>query len=257
MTVGSAPQAWIPLHRIGGDDVVLVVDIDATGRPGATFRDLSRLLPDGVETWHVVPPPASVVDHIDWWTLNRPRPERPVRAVLGYCAGCAMAAALADAVEQDGRPPVVLFDPALPSVASVHADFTATLASMISLSAAERAAAAERLSRLHGCARDDLAVFVAGIVDTYLELCGQISDRLDIDDDVAQEMTRPFRAYMAYLLVSWRLGATWAADDIAVTSRSHDSVRIRRQVAVDVDRHALLRAPQAVAVVRSLLAGPT
>src|SRR5258708_38722188 len=114
--MATASEAWTHISGSGGDSVVLAVDFDGSGRREATFRDLVKLLPEDLDVWHAVPPEDSHVPglppehYVDWW---RGGTGRPVRAVLGYCAGSVYASALADALEADrgARPPGVLFHP--------------------------------------------------------------------------------------------------------------------------------------------------
>src|SRR6202451_890641 len=113
-----------------GPDLVPCLDFPG-GRAAAGFAELA----DGVAAdacfLHVrqvgAGPLAACVDR---WADELLATGRPVRAVLGYCAGTAMATRLADAIAATGPPPaVVLFDAVPITHDSLAGEFTSAVES--------------------------------------------------------------------------------------------------------------------------------
>src|SRR5581483_8997672 len=92
------------------------------------------------------------------WAAQVAAAGRPVRAVLGFCAGAALATRVADAVAATGPPPlVVLFDAAPTTGESLASGFTAALESSAAHLTADELADARGLSeQLAAAYPDDL-----------------------------------------------------------------------------------------------------
>ena len=95
----------------GGPDLVPCLDFPG-GRAVAGFAELAAGVPIDASFLHngraSADPLAACVDR---WVAELTATGRPVRAVLGFCAGTALATRVADAIAATGPPPmVVLFD---------------------------------------------------------------------------------------------------------------------------------------------------
>lgn len=97
---------------------MLTVDFTvAKVRAQASFADLAPHLPDRFSVWSTdesawVPGPASSAQQLTDWLDSATGLDVPVRAVLGFCGGASLAAALAARLATRGPAPMlVLFDP--------------------------------------------------------------------------------------------------------------------------------------------------
>src|SRR5580692_13009459 len=97
-----------------GPDLILCLDFPG-GRAAAGFAELA----DGVAAdacfLHIGQAgPGPLAACVDRWADELLATGRPIRAVLGYCAGTALATRLADAIATTTRPPLVLLFDAVP-----------------------------------------------------------------------------------------------------------------------------------------------
>ncbi|GIJ48371.1 hypothetical protein Val02_52570 [Virgisporangium aliadipatigenens] len=193
-------NGWTRISGNGTGGTVLAVDFDGSGRKEATFRDLVRLLPDDLDVWHAVPPAEAgkPQDYLDRW---RTPPGAPVHAILGYCAGSVYACALADLVEADTgtRPPVVLFNPGLPTVDTLDRDFGGIVEGMTVLTDEERQALRDGARAAREAHGDDFDAVSAEYLAMYLTACDTAFERYGIPPDVGEQLTGLFRAYVTYL----------------------------------------------------------
>src|SRR5215472_10682757 len=113
-----------------GPDLVPCLDFPGA-RAAAGFEDLAAGVSVDACFLHVRQPGAGpLAACVDRWADELGATGRPVRAVLGYCAGSAMATRLADAIAAAGPPPmVVLFDAVPTTNGSLANQFVSALES--------------------------------------------------------------------------------------------------------------------------------
>ena len=195
---------------------------------------------------------------------------RPVRAVLGYCAGTAMATRLADAIAAAGGPGqsstatgpppmVVLFDSVATTGGSLAGEFVlAVEASARYLTADELAEARGLSERLVATYPDDLPRIAAALADRYDQLIGAVAGRVPVSEALRRELSGAFAAYLAYLVLAGEGGFDMraAAAPLFVCSAGWEPpVQGARSVVVDAGHDGLLRAPQVHELVTDLLTG--
>lgn len=255
----TATQGW---DRLGGDHrgaLVLAVDFDGSTRQEATFRDLARLLPDGLDVWHAVPPTADTRhagQYLAWWLETLPRPGERVSAVLGYCAGGVYAAALADAVElrQGERPEVVLFNPGAPNATTLTRDLFGALGAMTVLEDDEQQRFRRRAEEIVEQCGGEFAALADGFHTVYAAASRIAFERWGIEGEVGDELTALFRGYTRYLTAALRLERRprWT-DALSLNSRDHEGGFTGRETSFDVSRADLLRSPAVAAAVTATL----
>jgi hypothetical protein len=184
---------------------------------------------------------------------------RPVRAVLGFCAGTVLAAGLAEAIAAAGPPPMVVLFDAVPVTGETLTDqFTSVLeASAKHLTADELADArglAEQLAEAHP---DDLPRIAAALADRYDQLMRAVAARLSVSDVFRQELTGTFTAYLDYLLLASEGGfGTRTTAPLFLTSAGYEPpVAGARTIALDIGHDDLLRDPEVHKLVADLLRG--
>ncbi len=256
---------WSRIRTGHAPGVVLAVDFYGTGRQEATFRHLCDLLPDPVEVWHAVPPTldgdwsaATGAGHLRWWTEGLDLAERPVRALVGYCAGSVFASALADTLgERDGhRPQVVLFNPGVPGVATLTRDFRGLIDGMDVLTDEERAGLLAEMTAIQQAHAPNALVPVAKqYAALYRKGCDLLCERLGVDASLGAELAAVLHSYLAYLTAAldvppapqWRTATT-------LTSREHRGADFTdTEHGFDVARADLLNSPQVAAALAALL----
>ena len=258
---------WTRLSDGEEDDLVLAVDYYGTGRHGATFRDLVGLLPGHLEVWHAVAPQdghrpgISARDYLRWWCddLVRGRGAQ-ARAVFGYCAGAVFASAVADEIERHhgSRPAVVLFDPDEPTVDTLGNDFSGIIDSMTVLDEDERAEVRRRAAEIRSLHGDDFETVSAEYFAIYQKAYDVVFDRLGIERQVGEQLTRVFASYVRYLSAARQLGHLLDREPApALTSRDHrPSAAGRPEIGFDVGRAELLGRPDvATAAYELIMAG--
>jgi hypothetical protein len=179
--------------------------------------------------------------------------------VLGYCAGSALAARLADAIAATGPPPmVVLFDAAPTTGDSLAGQFTSVLESSARhLTADELADARDLSEQLVAAYPDDLPRIAAALTDRYDQLMRAVADRLSVHEFLRQELTRAFTAYLDYLLLTSEGGFDMrTTTPVFLTSADYDPpVEGARTIAFDTGHDDLLRDPKVHELVTDLLTG--
>ncbi|MEU6868888.1 hypothetical protein ABZ924_37640 [Streptomyces sp. NPDC046876] len=261
-----SPRAWRALSHGADDAVTLVVDFTGSGREQAQFADLAPLLDPPLTVWASLPPlPGDEVArtggaYLDWWLAGLREEGTRVAAVAGYCAGSVFAAALADRIgEWQERPQVILLDPELPSCDGMFRNFHGvggTLAAV--LDEAELAAFHAVGNRLEQQGGPDGtgAVASTGLVleQAFGEAVATTAERLDLDDDIRDELSGAFSALVGYLTAAADLAdpAAWAGAT-AVTSAAPRHP-VGRELRIDVPHDDLLRAPAAARAVSALIA---
>ncbi|MFC9245025.1 hypothetical protein ACFT7S_13605 [Streptomyces sp. NPDC057136] len=258
---------WSRIRTGDAPGVVLAVDFYGTGRQEATFRHLCDLLPDPVEVWHAVPPTpdgnwsaATGADHLRWWTegLDTVLAGRPVRALVGYCAGSVFASALADTLtaREGHRPQVVLFNPGAPGVATLTRDFRSLIDGMDVLTDEERAGLLAEMTAIRQAYAPNALVPVAEqYAALYRKGCDLLCERLGVDASLAAELATVLHSYLAYLTAAldvppapqWRTATS-------LTSREHRGADFTdTEHGFDIARADLLNSPQVAAALAALL----
>jgi hypothetical protein len=196
---------------------------------------------------------------VDRWADELLATGRPVRAVLGYCAGSALAARLADAIAATGPPPmVVLFDAAPTTGDSLAGQFTSVLESSARhLTADELADACGLSAQLVAAYPDDLPRIAAALTDRYDRLMCAVADRLSLPGFLRKELTATFTAYLDYLLLTSEGGFDMrTTTPVFLTSADYDPpVEGARTIAFDTGHDDLLRDPKVHELVTDLLTG--
>ncbi|HEU5333992.1 MAG TPA: hypothetical protein VFU73_14525 [Actinocrinis sp.] len=196
---------------------------------------------------------------VDRWAAEFAATGRPVRAVLGFCAGAAPATRLADAVAATGPPPVVvLFDAVRTTGDSLAGEFTAAVESSARhLTADELADARELSEHLVAAHPDDLPRIAAALIERYGQLMRAVADRLSLSAFLHRELTAGFTAYLDYLLLAGEGGFdARATTPVFVTSADHEPpVERARTVTLDIGHDDLLRAPEVHKLVADLIRG--
>jgi hypothetical protein len=184
---------------------------------------------------------------------------RPVRAVLGFCAGTALAARLADAIAATGPPPmVVLFDAVSTTGGTLAGEFTSVLeASARHLTADELADARVLSEQLAQAYPDDLPRVAAALTDRYDLLMRAVAGRLSVHDFLRQELTGTFTAYLDYLLLTSEGGFDMrTTTPLYLTSAGYEPPVVgARTIALEVGHDDLLRDPEVHKLVADLLRG--
>src|ERR1700746_496717 len=91
-----------------GPDLIPCLDFPG-GRPAAGFAELAAGVPvDACFLHYKSASSGPLAVCLDGWVTEFTATGRPVRAVLGFCAGAALATRLADALAATGPPPIVV-----------------------------------------------------------------------------------------------------------------------------------------------------
>ncbi|NBE80077.1 hypothetical protein [Micromonospora rubida] len=266
------------MHDAGTDtDVVLAADFPVTGRNEGGFVDLAPGLNLDCALWQTVAPvrdPAATTsgdDYLEPWLAEVAASGRTVRAVLGYCVGSVFAGVLAEKIAARGphAPRVVVFDPEMVDVPTVHLQFGRVVGNMTSVLTADEAtglsATAERLAARPGIGP---AEFAADLYAVFTPVGTAALGRAGLDEDYAGELVTLVGSFMAYLGVAAGLDPRpgWARATV-ITSGSPRSGLNRMRTApgvapievaderrFEVEHRDLLRTPSVAETVAGLLA---
>jgi hypothetical protein len=244
---------------VGGPDLVLCLDFPG-GRAVAGFPELAAAVPIDASFLHneraSVGPLAVCVDR---WVAELTATGRPVRAVLGFCSGSALATRVADAIAATGSAPrVVLFDAVPTTGDSLAGQLPSALESSARhLTADELADARDLSEQLAATHPDDLPLIAATLTDRYDRLMRAVADRLSLHEFTFKELTDGFTAYLDYLLLTSEGGFDMrSATPLFVCSNGYEPpVEDARTIMLDIDHAGLLRAPEAHKLVGDLLTG--
>lgn len=253
--------AWTPITQGSDNSVVLGVDFYTTGRSAATFRDLAGLLPDQVNLWHAMMPPnnrgqrMTVENYLSWWQDALARDRTVVRMVLGYCAGCAFATALADGITeyQRWRPTVVHLDPGAPTIGTITSEFLSAVNTMPALNADERADLYRQAESLNATEQDFDAAS-SEFVTLFTRANTLAAQHLGIPADLADQLTRVFESYVAYQTAARDMYSTRQDESVtAILSRHSQDSGCREETRFDVDGENLLRSPDVATAIGNLV----
>jgi hypothetical protein len=243
----------------GGPDLVLCLDFPG-GRAVAGFPELAAGMPADTTFLHnqrASADPLAVC--VDRWVAELAATGRPVRAVLGFCAGTALATRVADAIAANGPPPrVVLFDAVPTTGDSLAGQLPSALdPSARYLTADELADARDLSEQLATTYPDDLPRIAATLTDRYDQLMRAVADRLSLHEFTFKELTDGFTAYLDYLVLTGEGGFDMrSATPLFVCSDGYEPpVEDARTITLDINHADLLRAPEAHKLVADLLTG--
>jgi hypothetical protein len=242
-----------------GPDLVPCLDFPG-GRAAAGFAELAAGVPVDACFLHIGPAGAGpLAACAGRWAGELAATGRPVRAVLGFCAGTALAACLADVIAATGPPPmVVLFDAVATTGGSLAGEFMSALESSARhLTAAELAGARGLSEQLAAAYPDDLPRIAAALAGRYDQLMRAVAGRLSVPGFLRQELTGTFTAYLDYLLLASEGGFDMrAATPLFLTSAGYEPpVPGARSIVLDIGHADLLRAPRVHELVAGLLTG--
>ena len=226
----------------------------------AGFPDLAAAVPIDASFLHNERPsvgPLAVC--VDRWVAELTATGRPVRAVLGFCSGSALATRVADAIAATGSAPtVVLFDAVPTTGDSLAGQLPSALESSARhLTADELADARDLSEQLAATYTGDLPMIAAALAERYDRLMRAVADRLSLHAFTFRELTDGFTAYLDYLVLTSEGGFDMrSTTPLFVCSNGYEPpVESARTIMLDVNHADLLRAPEAHKLVADLLTG--
>jgi hypothetical protein len=247
-----------------GHDLVPCLDFPG-GRATAGFAELAAGVPAAASFLHIRPAGGRgtsggpLAARAGRWAAELTATGRPVRAVLGFCAGAALATRLADEIAATGPPPmVVLFDAVPTTGGSLASEFLLALESSARhLTAGELADARALPEQLAAACPDDLPRIAAALTGRYEQLMRAVADRLSLPAFLLQDLTGGFTAYLDYLLLAGEGGLDMPAmTPLFVCSAGYQPpVEGARAITLDIDHADLLRDPEVHKLVTDLLTG--
>jgi hypothetical protein len=248
----------------GGGDLVACLDFPGT-RAEAGFGDLAAGVGGDGCFLHLEPPgpgPVPLAVRARCWAGELAGTGRAVRAVLGYCAGTALATVLADAVAAGGAggvvPLVVLLDAVPVTGESLAGQFTTVLeASARHLTGGELEGARALAADLAGTGPGDLAAAAGVLAGRYDQLMGAVAARLSLHQALRRELSATFAAYLDYLLLASEGGfGLRAGIPLFLTSAGFEApVPDARVITVGAAHADLLRDPAVHDLIAGLLTG--
>jgi hypothetical protein len=249
---------WLQLSDRGGD-LIPCLDFPG-GRAAAGFAELAAGVPADACFLHFRQAGAGpLAVCVNRWADELLATGRPVRAVLGFCAGTAMATRLADAIAATGPPPmVVLFDATPTTGGSLASQFALALESNARhLTTGEQADAHSLSEQLMETCPDDLPRIAAALSERYDRLMRAIAGRLSLHEFLRQELTSMFTTYLDYLLLASTGGFDMrSSTPLFLTSPGYEPpVEGARTIALDIGHDDLLRDPMVHELVARLLKG--
>jgi thioesterase domain-containing protein len=242
-----------------GPELVACLDFPGA-RAAAGFADLAGGIPVDACFLHLRQAEAGPLPEcVEQWADEFAATGRPVRAVLGYCAGAVLAARLADALAARGTPPILVLFDAIPATAWLLAgEFLAAVESSGRHLTADELAAAHDLAD-HVVATDphDLPRIAAVLTGWYDKLMRAVADRLSLSEFLHRQLAEGFTAYFDYLLLAGEGGFDLpAATAMFVTSNGLEPpLESTRTIALDVGHDELLREPKVHQLVADLIRG--
>lgn len=242
-----------------GPDLIPCLDFHG-GRVAAGFAELADGVPVDACFLHFRQASAGpLAVCVDRWVAEFTATGHPVRAVLGYCAGAALATRLADALAATGPPPiVVLFDAVSTTGSSLASQFTLALESSAKhLTADELADACGLAEQLVATYPDDLPRIAAALTARYDRLMRTVAGRLSLPGFLHKELTDGFTAYLDYLLLAGQGGFDMrTTTPLFLTSAGHEPpAEGARTITLHIGHDDLLRDPEVHELVADLLRG--
>ncbi|KOV61144.1 hypothetical protein ADK64_28530 [Streptomyces sp. MMG1121] len=255
------------------DGVVLAVDYPFTGRPEAGFSELAGQLDLPYALLETVPPGngteagMTAGDYLEWWLTDVRAAGRPVRAVLGFCAGSVYAAALADriAAEQKVAPKVVLFDPESPNAITVYWQFHKVIDGLGVVLRPEEVTAAQQAGQRISEEVTDLTLLGERLLDVYREAAETAFDRAGLDAVRREEFTATVTAFMSYLVAAagidardgWRtataISSGTATNGLNLVAAEERPGMVAEEIRFDLEHADLLRTAEVAKAVTALI----
>ncbi|MEU9509355.1 hypothetical protein AB0D32_24105 [Micromonospora sp. NPDC048170] len=226
---------WHTLRVGTGDEVVLTVDFGAdAGRTTAGFADLVPLLPQRYTVlvssrtaWTGEPGGAAGPSaRLDAWLASADQFGPEVVAVVGYCAGCRLAAAFTERLPGPRPPALVLLEP-LPVLPRTlwyeYSEALTRLAPGLGEDVVEKAnERAWARADATGTGATDIGDLAGWLSSSYAELATRGCAELDIDTEFADQLVHRMTGYLDYLTIAAAAPATDPAAALVV--RSHEPV---------------------------------
>ncbi|MBP2328668.1 hypothetical protein JOF56_009053 [Kibdelosporangium banguiense] len=259
-------HSWRVLNKGRSADVVLAADFNIAGRREAGFADLVPRLDPGLAVWETDPPRVgddftlSGNDYVDRWATAVRTTGRPVRAVLGFCAGSVFAAELAGRIEgwQGDPVPLILVDPEVPVARTVQEQFHLAVDHMLTVLTPQERVATQEAARRALAEDPDLAVFGPRLMKIFRE-SGQLAfDRVGLNPAGQEEMFTTVSSFISFVVAAAQLDPVpgWAKAT-AVTSATEGSgtgaEHAARRLPFDVEHINLLRHEGVAAAIAGLL----
>ena len=242
-----------------GRDLVLCLDFPG-GRAAAGFAELAAGVPADVSFLHIRQAGAGpLAECVSRWVAECAATGRPVRAVLGFCAGTTLATRVADAIAATAPPPmVVLFDAMFTTADTLATQLPGALESSARHLTADELTDARALSdELAATYPDDLPRIAAALTGRYDQLMRAVADRLSLPAFLRQELTDGFTAYLDYLLLAGEGGLDMrTTTPLFLNSADHEPpAESARTITLDIGHDDLLRDPEVHKLVTDLLTG--
>ncbi|ATE54489.1 hypothetical protein CNX65_15310 [Actinosynnema pretiosum] len=268
---GPGTGAWNRL-REGARGLLLAFDFAATGRPEASFSDLVDRLDDW-EVWETAQPPLGAevglgaAGYLERWAAGIPS-DRPVAAVLGFCAGGVFAGGVAEELRRTRATPplLLLFDPEAPTALTLHHQFHKVVHSLTGVLGDDRVARVVEAGRAELDRATDVAGYGARLVELFEEAGRGAFAEAGLDDEYAAELTGTYRSFVSYLVAAAQVDHVpgWAPA-VALSSAGPASglnplppdVRealVREELRFDTGHADLLRDPAVARATAALLA---
>jgi hypothetical protein len=270
----TTTAAWTPLNDAGDSAaaVVLAVDYPFTGRPEAGFADLVGKLPGDYPVWETAPPVKGAetgltgADYVDRWYAGVG--DRPVRAVLGFCAGSVYAAALADRIAGDdpaARPTLLLFGPEAPNAITVYWQFHKIIDGLGVVLTPDEVAEAQREGQRISEQTTALPELGERLLEVFRRVAAVAFDRARLDAVRRADFVDTVNAFMSYLVAAATIdvSAGWTGAT-AISSRTETNGLnlvppreraglVAREIRFDIEHADLLRDPDVVRAVAEQL----
>ncbi|MEQ4305628.1 hypothetical protein ABNF97_30325 [Plantactinospora sp. B6F1] len=262
-------EGWRLLRPGAGPGLLAVDFTPAQARTGAGFTDLARLLPEPYPVWGTEEAgwktvAAASVDSpgggLDAW-LDRDLPASGGTAgILGYCAGAALACALARRLaDRHGiAPPVVLFDPAEVTPETLYDQFGTALDGLAAALPAAEVRSAREAARRDVRTESDLSRLAARLSDRYAALARPACAGQGVPPSIADQLCARIDTYLRYLLLSAAAPAGAPGPVLVVLSAGHEPPPIPgadREVRLEVPQPGLLADVRAAELAGRALVG--
>ncbi|MCT2548658.1 hypothetical protein ACGF8B_41825 [Streptomyces sp. NPDC047917] len=269
---------WKELSKGDGDEVVLAVDFDATGRGEARFSDFVPLMDPGHTVLETLPqavassPDTPADAYIKQWVDEIRASGKRVRAILAFCAGATYAAAMAVEIEktQGNFPQTILFDPERAAAAPMYWQFHKAVGQMEAVLGAAEVGPVQDAAQRATEECTSLTDLARRLLLLYHTLARTACEKLGLDERRRAEMTETAGGFLAYLSTAEQIDPTAAWKKCtAITSNTptsglngfralnpgHDADLVAEEIHFDVPHVEILSTPDIARTVSGLLAG--
>ncbi|RDI23107.1 hypothetical protein [Lentzea flaviverrucosa] len=205
-------DGWKTLASHDGGDIVLAVDF-TLGRPDASFADLAREfeVDAAVLETEVVGPGRSgklSVDperYLSTWLDGVAARAGSVVGVMGYCAGASFAVALVDRLAErfSLEPKLILLNPLVVSPEIIRGEFVDAVRALDEgLTELEVEGELRWLDALFPDGEVQLVALGEALLARYRSCLDVVVERLELEDDVVDELSSRFASYLDYLMAA-------------------------------------------------------